>query len=78
MKKTSPDPTPSDLITPAEAARIRGVSRAAIADLIKRGRLRPHEVGGRPFLSKAEVESFTPEITGRPSKKSGAKKTGKK
>ena len=56
----------NDLITPAEAARMRGVTRSAITDLMRRGRLRIIEVGGRPFLSRAEVERFTPEITGRP------------
>jgi excisionase family DNA binding protein len=57
-----------DLITPAEAARLRGVTRAAITDLVKRGRLSSIEVGGRPFLYRKEVMSFTPEITGRPPK----------
>jgi excisionase family DNA binding protein len=57
-----------DLITPAEAARLRGVTRSAITDLVKRGRLQSVEVGGRPFLSRAEVERFTPKITGRPPK----------
>ena len=61
-----------DLITPAEAARLRGVTRSAITDLVKRGRLQSVEVGGRPFLSRAEVERFTPEITGRPPKSADA------
>ncbi len=57
-----------DLITPAEAARLRGVTRSAITHLMKRGRLRVVEVGGRSFLDRSEVEGFTPEITGRPPK----------
>jgi excisionase family DNA binding protein len=61
-----------DLITPAEAARLRGVTRSAITDLVKRGRLQSVEVGGRPFLSRAEVERFTPKITGRPTKSADA------
>jgi excisionase family DNA binding protein len=65
-----------DLITPAEAARIRGVTRSAITDLMKRGRLNVVEVGGRSFLQRDEVEKFSPDITGRPPK---AKETnGKK
>jgi excisionase family DNA binding protein len=55
-----------DLITPAEAARLRGVTRSAITDLVKRGRLSSIEVGGRPFLYRKEVMNFKPEITGRP------------
>jgi excisionase family DNA binding protein len=55
-----------DLITPAEAARMRSVTRSAITDLIKRGRLQAVEVGGRRFLHRKDVERFTPDITGRP------------
>lgn len=57
----------ADIITPAEAARLRGVTRSAITDLMKRGRLQIVEFGGRSFLDRQEVENFTPEITGRPS-----------
>lgn len=47
-----------DLISQAEAARIRGVTRAAIRDLIRRGRLVPVEVAGRSLVHKGEVECF--------------------
>jgi excisionase family DNA binding protein len=47
-----------DLISQAEAARLRGVSRAAIRDLIRRGRLRSIEVAGRGLVYKSEVEAF--------------------
>jgi hypothetical protein len=57
-----------DLITRTQAAELRGVSRAAIADLIKRGRLHPIDIAGRAFLSRREVESFAPELGGRPSR----------
>ena len=67
-----------DLITPAEAARLRGVTRAAITDLVKRGRLRAIEIGGRPFLYRKEVMGFTPEITGRPRKTVKEQQAGKK
>lgn len=66
-----------DLITPAEAARIRGVTRSAITDLMNRGRLNVVQVGGRSFLQRTEVENFTPEITGRPPKPA-AEANGKK
>lgn len=57
-----------DLVTRTQAAVMRGVTRAAIADLIKRGRLRPIEIAGRSFLSRREVEAFEPDPGGRPLK----------
>lgn len=60
---------PEDLITKAQAAKLRGVSRTAIYDLVKRGKLQVFEIAGREFLSKKEVESFEPDKGGRPSTK---------
>jgi excisionase family DNA binding protein len=54
----------SDLISQAEAARIRGVTRAAIRDLIRRKRLRSVEVGGRELVYRSEVEAFEKEKPG--------------
>lgn len=54
----------SDLISQAEAARIRSVSRAAIRDLIRRGRLRSVEIGGRALVYRSEVESFEKDKPG--------------
>jgi hypothetical protein len=73
--------TAEDLITQAEAARIRGVTRAAIAYLIAQGRLRTYERFGVTFVSKREVEEYEPQKPGpRPSasSKKGSKKGGKK
>jgi hypothetical protein len=72
-----------DLITQAEAARLRGVTRSAIAYLIAQGRLRTYERFGVTFVSKREVENYEPQKPGpRPSSipKSGkaTKKGGKK
>ena len=47
-----------DLISQTEAARLRGVTKSAISDLIRRGRLRSVEIGGRPLVFRSEVESF--------------------
>lgn len=55
------------------AARLRGVSRPAIADLVRRGRLRSYQIGERKLVSKSEVVAFRPKPIGRPSKKSGMK-----
>lgn len=56
-----------DLITQAEAARLRGVTQVAIADLIKRGRLTPIEIAGRKHLLRSEILGFIEKPAGRPS-----------
>ncbi len=56
----------NDLITQAEAARIRGVSREAVYGLVARGKLTVVEIGGQKFLKRSEVESYQPEPGGRP------------
>lgn len=57
---------PDDMITQAEAARIRGVSHEAIRNLVERGRFNVQMIGGKIFLSKREVERFKPSVGGRP------------
>lgn len=59
----------SDLITQAEAAALRGVTRAAINDLVNRGRLKTKTIGGVRFVVRQSVMDFKPEAGGRPSKK---------
>lgn len=54
-----------DWVSQAEAARIRGVSRQAIARLIKRGRFRILSIGGKVLLRRFEVENYKPELPGR-------------
>jgi excisionase family DNA binding protein len=56
----------SDLITQAEAARLRHCSRQAIAKLVKQGKLRTFLVAGRRLLSKAEVMRYEVKPAGRP------------
>ena len=68
----------SDMISQAEAARIRGVSHEAIRNLVERGRLKAYRIGGRVFVSRREVEAFEPDPGGRPRKKSAKKGKGKK
>ena len=63
------------LISISEAARVRNVSHAAIQDLIKRDKLSSVEIGGRRFLRRGEVESFSPESLGRPKTSPAAKKS---
>lgn len=67
-----------DLVTQAEAARIRGVSREAIYGLVARGKLAPVEIGGQKFLKRSEVESYKPEVGGRPAGVQKARKRPRK
>ncbi len=54
----------SDLITVAEAAKLRGVSRQAIHALIARGRLSATEMFGKVLVHRSEISSFEPEQPG--------------
>ena len=63
-----------DWISQVEAARIRGVSKQAIAKLIARKRLSAREIGGRMLVRRSEVEAFVPMPIGRPRKKGAPKK----
>jgi predicted transcriptional regulator len=47
-----------DLIRQATAAKLLDTSPAAVADLIKRGRLKTYEVDDVPHLSRNEVLQF--------------------
>jgi excisionase family DNA binding protein len=58
----------NEWISQAEAARVRGVSRQAIAVLVKKERLATLKIGGRTFVNRKEVEEFVPELGGRPPK----------
>ena len=69
---------PADLISQAEAAELRGVSRASINELVTRGRLRSVVVGGKPYLYRAEVLSFEPDKGGRPPKDKSTTATQKR
>ena len=48
----------NEFVTVTEAAELRGVSRAAIHELVQRGRLRSERMLGRVLLYKSEVEAF--------------------
>lgn len=53
-----------DLITQAEAARLRGVTRSAIQGLVQRGRLRSVEKFGRQLVYRSEVIAFEKDKPG--------------
>jgi excisionase family DNA binding protein len=65
-------------ISQAEAARIRGVSNQAIADLIVRRRLTTIKVAGRTLVLRSEIESFAARPKGRPPKKATSKKVSQR
>ncbi|PYP87837.1 MAG: hypothetical protein DMF61_09340 [Blastocatellia bacterium AA13] len=67
-------PDLTDLISQAQAARIRGCSHEAIRDLIKRGKLKSFEIGDRVFVLQSEVERFKP---GKPGPRKIPKKSKK-
>lgn len=73
-KSTNKDSDIDDWISQAEAARIRDVSKQAIAKLIRRKRLAAREIGGRMLVRRSEVEAFVPLPIGRPRKKTTSKK----
>lgn len=45
-------------ISKSEAAKLRGISRQAIWELVRRGRLTTFEFGHRVFLNRSEVMNF--------------------
>lgn len=58
----------SDWVSQAEAAKLRGVSRQAIAKLVQANRVRSVEVAGRTLVNRADVENYVPLKAGRPRK----------
>ena len=64
MKKNSEqqrDAANEPLISQAKAAEMCGMTRAAIHDMVSRGRLRSVEVEGRDLVYRKEVEAFERE-----------------
>lgn len=55
---------PAQWVSQAEAAEIRGVTRQAIADLVKKGRFQTLAIAGKLLLSRSEVEAFQPKPPG--------------
>lgn len=64
-------------ISQSDAARIRGVSKQAIANLVNRGRLSTVSVAGRTLVIRSQVETFEPQPSGHPFKKKTSTKTTK-
>jgi excisionase family DNA binding protein len=67
-------------ISQSEAARLRSVSRQAIASLVKKGRFRTLEIGGKVLVHRKDVESYQSKPPGpQPKERRSQKKAaGKK
>jgi len=55
---------PKELVSQATAAKMRGTTKQAIANLIRRGKLQAVMIDNHVFLLKKDVESFTPDKSG--------------
>jgi excisionase family DNA binding protein len=51
-------------ISQSEAARLRGVTRAAISALVKRNRFKTLKIGGKSLLNRADIENYQPQPRG--------------
>lgn len=69
---------PEELISQAQAAKIRGVSHQAIVRLVARGKFKTFKIGDKVFLVRSEVESYKPGKAGRPPTKDRAKSAKKR
>ena len=57
-------------ISQSEAARLRGVTRAAISALVKRNRFTILKIGGKTLINRVDIENYQPQKSGRkPNKK---------
>jgi len=65
---------PSRWMSQSEAARARGISRQAVSDLIKRGRLTTLEIAGKTLVLRSDIEKFKPRDPGPKPKAKRAKK----
>lgn len=59
---------PDELVTVAQAAALRGITRQGIHHLITEGKLKTVEIAGKRFLNRSEVLQFRPDKGGRPAK----------
>ena len=55
---------PAHWVSQVDAAKMRGVSRQAIADLVAKGRFTTLSIGGKTLLKRSEVEQFEPKPPG--------------
>jgi excisionase family DNA binding protein len=69
----------NELLTPTQAARLKGVSRQWITSLIRAGTLEAVQIAGRNFVRQRDVLAYKPAPkTGRPPNVATATKATKK
>jgi excisionase family DNA binding protein len=56
-------------ISQSEAARLRGVSREAIYNLVKKNRFTIFRIGDKTLINREDVENYQPQPSGRRPKK---------
>ena len=61
---------------PAEAARLRGVTRQAITKLIRAGRVTVLEIGGRHLVLRSDILNFERRKPGRRKQRKGSNAKG--
>ena len=71
------DFNPEEWVSQAEAADIRGVTRQAIHQLVKKGRFRTYEVAGRTLVFREDVVQYEPNQGGRPTGKGNVSDSSK-
>jgi hypothetical protein len=74
MPKKKDDEGLSNLVSQAEAARITGLTRAAINYLVNTGTLRSKEILGKRAVYRSEVESYRRQRAPRKESKKGSRK----
>lgn len=57
---------PDEWISQAQAAKIRGISRQAINELVQKGRFDTQEIAGNTLVRREDVENYEPKKGGRP------------
>jgi excisionase family DNA binding protein len=64
--KNSPNKNfdPAQWVSQAEAAEMRGVTRQAIADLLRKKRFTTLLIGGKTLIKRSEVQKFKPKPPG--------------
>ncbi len=68
------DVNTNELLTPTQAARLKGVSRQWITNLIRQGKLEAMQIAGRNFVRQRDVLAYKPAAKlGRPRKADSAK-----
>ena len=56
------------LLTVAQAANERGVTRAAIYHLVNQNKIKYVEIAGKKFINRDDLIAFQPDKGGRPNK----------